>query len=178
MLLATLWPKKRACLTPEKVEACVIVKSNLGLLRDMGFRNKWEVNVWLIDWFLLASQNQWLLFHVEYYLLKNQLDFWESQDRDFEKIPGSRRSLLATGFQDCRDFYLKSECTPSKLCCKNIQKWFHQATSLCLSFWVKFAKFAQKKTQHGNLLLYLLLLLVILRFLWKMSRFFWPHSKF
>ena len=44
-----------ACLAPEKVEACVFVKSNLGLLRDMGFQNKWEVNVWLIDWFLLAS---------------------------------------------------------------------------------------------------------------------------
>ena len=32
--------QKRACLTPEKVEACVIVKSNLGLSRDMGFQNK------------------------------------------------------------------------------------------------------------------------------------------
>ena len=41
-------------------------------LRDMGFQNKWEVNVWLIDWFLFVSQNQSLLVHVEYYLLKNQ----------------------------------------------------------------------------------------------------------
>ena len=72
MLLATLWPKKRACLTPEKVEACVIVKSNLGLLRDMGFWNKWEVNVWWIDRFFLASLNQRLIVHVEYSLLKNQ----------------------------------------------------------------------------------------------------------
>ena len=29
-----------ACLAPEKVEACVIVKSNLALSRDMGFGNK------------------------------------------------------------------------------------------------------------------------------------------
>ena len=46
-----------ACLAPEKVEACVIVKSNLGLLIDMGFGNKREVNVRSIDWFLLASLN-------------------------------------------------------------------------------------------------------------------------
>ena len=52
--------------------ACVIVKSNLGLLRDMGFWNKWEVNVWWIDRFFLASLNQWLIVHVEYLLLKNQ----------------------------------------------------------------------------------------------------------
>ena len=32
--------QKIGFLPPEKVEACVIVKSNLGLLRDMGFRNK------------------------------------------------------------------------------------------------------------------------------------------
>ena len=57
---------------PEKVEAWVIVKSNLGLLRDMGFWNKWEVNVWWIDRFFLASLNQWLIVHVEYFLLKNQ----------------------------------------------------------------------------------------------------------
>ena len=30
--------QKRACLAPEKVESCVIVKTNLSLLRDMGFR--------------------------------------------------------------------------------------------------------------------------------------------
>ena len=58
--------QKRAYLTPEKVEAWVIVKSNFGLLRDMGFQNKWEVNVWLIDLFLFASQNQSLLVRVEY----------------------------------------------------------------------------------------------------------------
>ena len=28
------------------------------------------------------------------------LDFWESQDRDFEKIPGSRRGLIMTDFGD------------------------------------------------------------------------------
>ena len=40
---------KRVCLAPEKVEACVIVKSNLGLVRDMGFRmrSKYLVN-WLV----------------------------------------------------------------------------------------------------------------------------------
>ena len=54
--------QKRACLTPEKVEACGIFKSNLGLFWDMGFQNRWEVNVWLIDWFLFASLNQWLLY--------------------------------------------------------------------------------------------------------------------
>ena len=59
-----------ACLAPEKEEACVIVKFNLGLLRDMGFRNKWKVNVCLIDWFLLASLNQLLLVHIEYWLLE------------------------------------------------------------------------------------------------------------
>ena len=32
--------QKRASLAPEKVEACVIVKSNLGLLRHMGMRSK------------------------------------------------------------------------------------------------------------------------------------------
>ena len=30
--------QKRASLAPEKVEACVIVKSNVSLLREMGFR--------------------------------------------------------------------------------------------------------------------------------------------
>ena len=30
--------QKRACLAPEKVESCVIVKTNLSLLREMGFR--------------------------------------------------------------------------------------------------------------------------------------------
>ena len=54
--------QKRACLTPEKVEACGIFKSNLGLFWDMGFQNRWEVNVWSIDWFLFASLNQWLLY--------------------------------------------------------------------------------------------------------------------
>ena len=29
-----------ACLATEKVEACVIVKFNHGLLKNMGFRNK------------------------------------------------------------------------------------------------------------------------------------------
>ena len=57
--------QKWACLTPEEVES--IVKANLGLFkRDMGFQNKWEVNVWLIDLFLFASQNQLLLVRVEY----------------------------------------------------------------------------------------------------------------
>ena len=32
--------QKRASLAPEKVEACVIVKSNLGLLRHMGMQSK------------------------------------------------------------------------------------------------------------------------------------------
>ena len=32
--------QKRASLAPEKVGACVIVKSNLGLLRHMGMRSK------------------------------------------------------------------------------------------------------------------------------------------
>ena len=124
--------QKRACLAPEKVKACVIVKSNLGRLRDMGFRNNWEVNVSLIGWFLLASPNQcpcwnvaektkvlksdfwisrsdqrshnrllWLMKWVESLRIqsfkcfwKSQkilgLDFWESRDWDFEKIPGSR----------------------------------------------------------------------------------------
>ena len=72
-----------ACLAPEKVEACVIVKSNLALSRDMGFGNKWEMNVWLIDWFLLASLTKWLiLVYVEYWLLKNQkLKNWTSQNK-------------------------------------------------------------------------------------------------
>ena len=43
---------------------------HFGLLRDMGFRNKWKVNVCLIDWFLLASLNQLLLVHIEYWLLE------------------------------------------------------------------------------------------------------------
>ena len=47
--------QKRACFAPEKVEACVIVKSNHGLIRDMGFRNKWEVNAWWIYWFLVKT---------------------------------------------------------------------------------------------------------------------------
>ena len=72
VLLAMRWPKKEPASHQKKVETCVIVKSNLGLLRDLGFRNKWEVNVWLTCWFLFASQNQWILVHVEYWLLKNQ----------------------------------------------------------------------------------------------------------
>ena len=32
--------QKRASIAPEKVGACVIVKSNLGLLRHMGMRSK------------------------------------------------------------------------------------------------------------------------------------------
>ena len=104
-----------ACLAPEKVEACVIVKSNLALSRDTGIGNKWEINVWLIDWFLLASLTKWLiLVYVEYWLLKNQkLKNWTSQNKllwsmkgmkslriqsfkgswKSRKITGSRRSL-------------------------------------------------------------------------------------
>ena len=38
-----------------------------------GIRSKWEVNVWLIDWFLLPSLNQSMLVHVEYWLMKNKM---------------------------------------------------------------------------------------------------------
>ena len=86
-----------ACLAPEKVEACVIVKSNLALSRDMGFGNKWEINVWLIDWFLLASLTKWLiLVYVEYWLLKNQkLKNWTSQN----KLLWSMKSLRIQSFK-------------------------------------------------------------------------------
>ena len=79
--------------------------------------------------------------------------------------------LLTTGFQDCLNAHHQS-CVA-----RTYKNYFtKQFPSVCL-FELSLQNL-QKKTQHGNLLLYLLLLLVILRFLWKMSRLFGPIQSF